>query len=145
MLNFDSGRFIRIQSGALAQAEGIRAAITDCVEQGAENLIFAGSGGAGILMWPAARLLQTRSTFPVHVEMPAELVVGGSVHLGGNSVVVIPSLSGTTAESVAALEYCRERGATVIALVGHADTPLAAGADHAFVNFAEDDTSCESF
>ena len=105
----------------------------------------SGSGGAGILMWPAARLLQTRSTFPVHVENPAELVVSGSVHLGPRSVVVIPSLSGTTPESVAALEYCQERGATVIALVGHRQTPLGIGADHAFVNFAEDDTSCESF
>ena len=77
--------------------------------------------------------------------MPAEIVVTGSVHLGEGSVVVIPSLSGTTAESVEALEYCRARGATIITLTGHADTPLAQGADHSFVNFAEDDTSCESF
>jgi fructoselysine-6-phosphate deglycase len=33
----------------------------------------------------------------------------------------------------------------VIALTGHADTPIARGTDHALVNFAEDDTSCESF
>jgi len=145
MLNFDEQRFVRIQSGALAQAQGIHAAISGCLERGARNLIFAGSGGAGILMGPAARLLQTRSTFPVHVELPAELVVSGSAHLGPGSVVVIPSLSGTTRESVAALEYCRERGATVIALVGHEDTPLGTAADYSFVNFAEDDTSCESF
>ncbi|TIO48828.1 MAG: sugar isomerase, partial [Mesorhizobium sp.] len=36
-------------------------------------------------------------------------------------------------------------GATVIALVGHEETPLGRGGDHVFVNFAEDDTSCESF
>src|SRR5690606_26648129 len=48
-------------------------------------------------------------------------------------------------ESVAALEYCRQRGATVITLVGHEDTPLAKQADYSFVNFAADDTSCESF
>ena len=59
--------------------------------------------------------------------------------------MVIPSLSGTTPESLEALEYCRARGATIITLTGHADTPLAQGADHSFVNFAEDDTSCESF
>ena len=75
--------------------------------------------------------------------MPAELVTVGSVHLGPDSVVVIPSLSGTTAESVAALEHARAAGATVISLTGHAGTPLADGADHSFVNFAEDDTSCE--
>lgn len=145
MLNFDSDRYVRIQSGALAQADDIHATIAECVNNGADNVIFAGSGGAGILMWPAARWLQTHSTFPVHVEMPAELVVNGSVHLGPRSVVVIPSLSGTTPESLEALAYCQSRGATVVALVGHADTPLAQGADHAIVNFAEDDTSSESF
>jgi fructoselysine-6-phosphate deglycase len=91
------------------------------------------------------QLLQDRSTFPVHLRLPAELVETGSVHLGPQSVVVIPSLSGTTKESVEALTYCKERGATVLTLTGHADTPLARGADHSFVNFAEDDTSCESF
>ncbi len=39
----------------------------------------------------------------------------------------------------------KEIGATVITLVGHADTPLGKEGDHVFVNFAEDDTSCESF
>jgi fructoselysine-6-phosphate deglycase len=145
MLNFDEQRFLRIQSGALALADDIHTTLGQLVAQGARNLFFLGSGGAGILMHPAARLLQTRSTFPVFVEMPAELVVTGSVHLGEGSIVVIPSLSGTTSESVEALEYCKARGATVLVLTGHADTPLGEQADHCFVNFAEDDTSCESF
>jgi fructoselysine-6-phosphate deglycase len=54
--------------------------VTAGLDAGAPNLFFAGAGGAGILMHPAARLLQTRSTFPVHVELPAELVVTGSAH-----------------------------------------------------------------
>jgi fructoselysine-6-phosphate deglycase len=119
--------------------------MADLFRQGAANLFFLGSGGAGILMFPAVQLLQDRSTFPVHLRLPAELVETGSVHLGPQSVVVIPSLSGTTKESVEALSYCKERGATVLTLTGHADTPLARDADHSFVNFAEDDTSCESF
>lgn len=39
----------------------------------------------------------------------------------------------------------KEIGTTVITLVGYADTPLGKEADHAFVNFAADDTSSESF
>jgi len=58
---------------------------------------------------------------------------------------VIPSLSGTTKESIAALDFCKARGARIVTLVGHADTPLGNLADRAFVNFAEDDTSSESF
>jgi fructoselysine-6-phosphate deglycase len=79
------------------------------------------------------------------MEIAAELVAGGHQALGKDSIAVIPSLSGTTQESVAALEYCKSGGATVLALTGHRDTPLGRNADHAFVNFAEDDTSSESF
>jgi fructoselysine-6-phosphate deglycase len=145
MLNFDESRYLGIQSGAVGLAGAIRSVVADAFAEGADNIFFVGAGGAGILMLPAAQLLQSRSTLPVHVEMPAELVVRGSVHLGDRSLVVMPSLSGTTAESVEALAYCKERGARVVALTGHAGTPLAQGADVSLVNFAADDTSCESF
>jgi fructoselysine-6-phosphate deglycase len=65
--------------------------------------------------------------------------------VGRDTLVVIPSLSGTTAESLAALDHVKAAGARVLVLTGHADSPLAAKADVSLVNFAEDDTSCESF
>ena len=145
MLNFDEDRYLRIQSGAVGLADRIHAEVERALDDGAENLFFLGSGGAGILMEPAARLLQERSTFPVHHVMPAELVVRGSVHLGPQSLVVVPSLSGTTTESVEALRWCRERGARVITLTGFIGVPLADEADVNLVNEAADDTSCESF
>ncbi|MCB1499945.1 MAG: SIS domain-containing protein [Bauldia sp.] len=145
MRDFDEARFLRIQSGAAALAEPIAAAIGELIEGGATNLFFLGTGGAAILMQPAAQLLSAHSSFPVFAPLAAELVVGGSHHLGKGSIVVIPSLSGTTRESIAAMEYCRERGATIVTLVGHAGSPLGQSGDHVFVNFAEDDTSSESF
>ncbi|HEX3003100.1 MAG TPA: SIS domain-containing protein [Angustibacter sp.] len=145
MLNFDESRYVGIQRGAVGLAERIHAAVSDALAAGVENVHFVGAGGAGILMQPAAALLQNRSTFPTFIDMPAELVVRGAAHLGPRSLVVMPSLSGTTAESVEALDYCHEKGARVMALTGHADTPLADGADVSLVNHAADDTSCESF
>ena len=145
MLNFDADRFLRIEAGALALAAPIHAAIGAAMAKGANNVFFLGTGGAAILMQPAALLLQRRSGFPAFMEIAAELVITGHHALGKHSIVVIPSLSGTTKESVATLEYCKARGATVITLVGHRDTPLGQKADHSFVNFAEDDTSSESF
>lgn len=145
MLNFDAPRFLKIQSGAVALAPSIHDVVGACLRDGARNLFFLGTGGAAILMHPAFLLLQRQSALPVFMEIAAELVAGGHQALGRNSIVIIPSLSGTTSESVATLDYCKERGATVIALVGHKETPLGQRADHAFVNFAEDDTSCESF
>ena len=145
MLNFDEQRFLRIQSGAVALQERLEKVVSDSLAAGADNIFFLGTGGVAILMQPAAQLLQQRSRLPVFVGMPAEIILTGSVNLTKKSLVVMPSLSGTTKESVALLEKLKEIGATVVTLVGHEQTPLGQGGDHVFVNFAEDDTSCESF
>lgn len=145
MLNFDEQRFLRIQSGAAGLAKRFDDVIAGCIAAGAENIFFLGTGGAAILMQPAYQLLQRRSRFPSFLDLTAELVISGSANLTKNSIVVMPSLSGTTKESVALLAKVKEIGATVLTLVGHVETPLGKGGDHVFVNFAEDDTSCESF
>lgn len=145
MLNFDPTRFLRIQTGTVTIARDLGALVGRLVAEGADSLFFMGSGGAGILMQPAADLMRRASKLPCHNVLCAEIVLTGHVALGPKSVVVMPSLSGTTKESIAAMDYVKARGATVISITGHADTPLAKGADHAFVNFAEDDTSCEMF
>lgn len=145
MLNFDADRFLRIQKGATVLAAEIDAAAERYVAEGIDSVFFLGTGGAAILMYPAAALLAQRSRLAVFTDRSAELVLTDHRSLGRRSLVVIPSLSGTTKESIAALEFCRARGARIITLVGHADTPLGKLADRAFVNFAEDDTSSESF
>jgi fructoselysine-6-phosphate deglycase len=43
------------------------------------------------------------------------------------------------------LRYAQSRGAKVVSLTGNASTPVAEHADVTFTNFAEDDTSSESF
>jgi fructoselysine-6-phosphate deglycase len=145
MLNFDPDRFRAIQTGAVDLAEPLRTTVTGLLDQGARNLFFLGAGGAGVLMLPAAQLLQRSTAFPTHIEKAAEVIAMGHSELGEGSIVVIPSLSGTTAESIDVLRYAHAQGATAIALTGNAGSPLAAEADHNFTNFAEDDTSSESF
>lgn len=145
MLNFDENRFVRIQAGAVDLAAGLQSAVDKCLADGARNLFFLGAGGAGILMQPAADVLRTRSEFGVYVDWAAEIVRTGSVRLGPHSMIVIPSLSGGTKESLAALEYGKNAGASVLTLTGKPDSPLARGADFNFSNEAADDTSSESF
>ena len=145
MLDFDGERFLRIETGAVALAPAIHAVIGTVLSAGARNIFFLGTGGAAILMQPACLLLQRQSAFPAYMEIAAEFVVAGHRALGPGSIVVIPSLSGTTRESVETLEFCKAQGATIISLVGHKGTPLGRRADHVLVNFAEDDTSSESF
>src|SRR3954452_14141587 len=120
MLNLDEERFVRTQSGAVGLAAEIDRVITQILEKGAQNLFFLGSGGAGILMLPAFDLLRSGSTMDVRLQLPAEVVHVGSPVLGKQSLVVIPSLSGTTPESLKALAYCQHLGATVVTLTGDA-------------------------
>ncbi len=127
MLNFDPARFLRIQTGTVSIARDIGTLVGRLVAEGADSLFFMGSGGAGILMQPAADLMRRASNLPCHNVLCAEIVLTGHVALGPKSVVVMPSLSGTTKESIAAMDYVKARGATVISITGHADTPLARG------------------
>lgn len=145
MLNFDEERYVGIQSGAARLAGPVREALKTELDNGAKNIFFAGAGGVNFLMQPAARILQTKSTFPTYVEMAAELVNSGNANLGPASIVVFPSVSGTTKEAIAALDFVRSRGARVMTLTARADTPLAELADINFTNFCADDTSSENF
>ncbi|SMY09838.1 SIS domain-containing protein [Flavimaricola marinus] len=145
MFNFDSDRFLRIQTGAHDTARDLGALVQKLVREGADSLFFMGSGGAGILMQPAADLMARQSAMPCFNVICADIVLTGHRALGPNSIVLMPSLSGTTQESITALDYAKGQGATVITLVGHGDTPLAKAADHCFINYAADDTSCEMF
>lgn len=145
MLNFDKDRFIRIQSGAVAIAEMARPLMRRLLNQGIERVYFMGTGGVQLLTLPAIDLIQRHSSFPVAAFYPAQVVVDPPAGLNEKALVIIPSLSGTTRESVDLLAFLKARGVTTLSLTGHADTPLAREASHTFTNFAEDDTSSESF
>lgn len=145
MFNFDADRYLAIQAGAVGVAQGLESVVAERLRSGCDNVIFAGTGGAGILMEPAAEIIAARSRFDARVIRPAELMTAGSPLLGPSSLVVVPSRSGTTRESVEVIKYAQAAGAFVLGLVGNPGTPVAQAADQAFVNFAEDDTSSESF
>jgi fructoselysine-6-phosphate deglycase len=145
MFNFDRKRFLRIQCGAIGLNEEIKKVIDKEYEKGISSLFFLGSGGAGILMQPAEFIMRNRSNLPVYTAITSEFLLTNHKDFNQNSLVILPSLSGTTEETIKVAEFCKEKGATTIALVGNAGTPLTQIADYTFVNFAEDDTSCESF
>jgi len=145
MLNFDKNRFIRIQTGAVSIAGEVRTLVRKLLSDGVERLYFMGTGGVQLLTLPAVELAQRHSLFPVSAPYPAQVVIDPPAGLDRKALVVIPSRSGTTRESVRLLPYLKQRGVQTISLTGHADTPLAQEADHNFTNFTEDDTSSESF
>jgi fructoselysine-6-phosphate deglycase len=145
MLNFDKDRFVKIQTGTLSIAGEVRALMKTLLGGGVERLYFMGTGGVQLLTHPAIELAGRHSRFPVSGEYPAQVVIDPPAGLDKNALVVIPSLSGTTKESVKLLSFLKARGVKTISLTGHKDTPLAQEADYNFTNFAEDDTSSEMF
>ena len=145
MLNFDRNRFINIQSGALALAGEVRPLVRKLLADGVERIFFMGTGGVQFLTLPAIEFARHATTFPVSAAFPAQVVLDPPAGLNEKALVVLPSLSGTTKESVQLLTFLKERGVKTLSLTGHKDTPLGRDADFNFSNFAEDDTSSESF
>lgn len=145
MLNFDKDRFIKIQSGAVSIADQARPLMRQLVSEGLERVYFMGTGGVQLLTLPAIDVALRHSTLPVSAAFPAQVVLDPPAGLNDKALVIMPSLSGTTKESVKLLSFLKERDVRVLSLTGHADTPLAQEADHTYTNFAEDDTSSESF
>ena len=145
MLNFDRNRYVRIQAGALALAGEVRPLIRKLLADGLERIFFMGTGGVQFLTLPAIELARNATTFPVSAAFPAQVVIEPPAGLDEKALVVLPSLSGTTKESVQLLAFLKARGVKTLSLTGHKDTPLGRDADHNFSNFAEDDTSSESF
>lgn len=146
MPTLDHDRYLRIQHGAVSSAPAMWEAV-EAMEAGPglKSLLFLGAGGAGILMDPAAELMMQRSTLPTRRMIGAELLTSGWAHLDAGTLVVVPSLSGTTPDALRHIDVVRSAGATVLALVGDADSPVAAASDVVVENPAADDTSSESF
>ncbi len=145
MLNFDKDRFVNIQSGAVSIAQDARALMGKLLAEGLERVFFMGTGGVQLLTLPAVDLACNSTVFPVLTAFPAQVVLQPPAGLDEKALVIIPSLSGTTRESVQLLSFLKEKGVRTLSLTGHKDTPLGMEADYNFTNFAEDDTSSESF
>jgi fructoselysine-6-phosphate deglycase len=145
MLNFDKERFVRIQSGAVAIAADVRALMHKLLNEGLERIFFMGTGGVQFLTQPAIELARNSTLLPVSAAFSAQVVLEAPAGLDEKALVILPSLSGTTRESVQLLAFLKQRGVKTLSLTGHRDTPLGLDADYNFTNFAEDDTSSESF
>lgn len=145
MLNFDRDRFVKIQSGAVAIADDLRVLVRNLLEGGLERIFFMGTGGVQFLTQPAIELARNSTLFPVSAAYSAQVVLEPPAGLDEKALVVLPSLSGTTKESVQLLSFLKERGVKTLSLTGHKNTPLGQDSDYNFTNFAEDDTSSESF
>ncbi|MET9066791.1 SIS domain-containing protein [Streptosporangium sandarakinum] len=137
MLRFNEPEFLSRTASAAALRPQIEELVDRLVDEGFDNLFLLGAGGTYAQMWPYEHLARRSSTLDVRAAIAAELVVSGDARLGERSVVVFTSVSGTTEDSIRAIEYCKARGAYTIGFTGYPDSPIAKLVDAALVTEPE--------
>ncbi|MDQ0576743.1 SIS domain-containing protein [Agromyces albus] len=134
MLGFDELTFRNQTASAIALRPQIEELVDRLHADGFDNLFLIGAGGTYAAMWPYEHLARRGSTLPVRSVIAAELIESGDASLGANSVAIFTSVSGTTDDSLRAIEYCKARGATTVAFTGYPESPIAQAVDLALVS-----------
>ncbi|MCS0635813.1 SIS domain-containing protein [Streptomyces sp. LP05-1] len=134
MLSFDETEFVTQTESLIALRPGIEELVDRLVDEGYDNVLLVGAGGTYAQMWPYEHLARRTSRLPVRAAVAAELVVSGDALLGEHTAAVFTSVSGTTEDSLRAIEYCASRGAHTVGFTGHPDSPVARGVDTALIS-----------
>ncbi|MGN9841041.1 SIS domain-containing protein [Nonomuraea sp. H19] len=134
MLGFNEPEFLAQVASAVGLRPRIEELVDRLVDEGFDSLLLVGAGGTYAQMWPYEHLARRSSTLDVRAAIAAELIVSGDARLGPRTVAVFTSVSGTTDDSVRAIEYCKSKGAYTIGFTGYPDSPVATKVDHALVS-----------
>ncbi|MFD0698952.1 SIS domain-containing protein [Paenibacillus sp. GCM10027628] len=138
MLHFDEELFLKlVEKEGLAFRGQIEEMVDGIAKRGYSNIFLIGAGGTIAMMYPYEYILKSNSTIDVHAAIAAEFMVMNNRHFSKDSVCIFTSVSGTTQETVAAAQFCKERGATTIALVAEPNTPLTQIVDHCITTGSE--------
>lgn len=112
----------------------LNAVAQEVVDGGVTNVFFVGAGGSLLAGQPAFLMLEERATrLNVSLVQSDEFNHRPPRRLGPSSLVVVASHTGTTPETVRAIETARRASAgRVIAFTRDAASPLGTGADEVF-------------
>lgn len=131
MLKFDSELFLeRVGKDAIAKQAEIESIVDEISNKGFKNIFLIGAGGTIAMMYPYEYIFKSNSSLDVHAVIAAEFMVMNHKQFSKDSVCIFASVTGTTKETVAAAQFCKERGATTIGLVATLGTPLAETVDY---------------
>lgn len=134
MLKFNETEFVAQIESLIALRPQIEKVVDRLLDEGFDNVLLVGAGGTYAQMWPYEHLARRTSQLPVRAAVAAELVVSGDARLGERTAAVFTSVSGTTDDSLRAIEYCKSRGAHTIGFTGYPDSPVARNVDTALIS-----------
>jgi fructoselysine-6-phosphate deglycase len=134
MLKFDEATFVAQVSSAVALRPQIEALIDSLQERGFDKLFLIGAGGTYAAMLPYEHLAKKQSTLPVSAVIAAELLLTGDATMTERSIAIFTSVTGTTDDSIRALEYVQQRGVFTIGFTGQPVSPIALNVDVALIS-----------
>ncbi len=134
MFNYDVERFLQDGEEVYGLRKRIESIVDEVYSKGVSNIILTGIGGTIFELMAIKKIFEDYSSFECHLMNGADMMVELPEFVNEKSVVITGSKSGDTPETIAACEYCRDKGATVISWVGDEKCPLAKVSDHTIVS-----------
>ena len=129
--------YIEAIENGVRQRPNIEMAVAELLKKKIENVFLVGCGGSLAVMSPIRHIMDIESRIPAYEYNASEFLAVKPCKFHAGSLMITSSYTGTTKETVAAAEYAKEKGASVIAFVGKPDSPLGRLADYAFTNDAK--------
>ncbi|MBR2682402.1 MAG: SIS domain-containing protein [Atopobiaceae bacterium] len=130
MLKFDERKQLDSVNGALALRPHIEAIVDGICEKGYDRIVYLGIGGTWASALQAESHAVELSDLPVYSLNAAEYNTRGDRRITKDSVIVLSSVSGNTAEIVTSMEKLNALGVTSIGFIDNADAPLAKAVTH---------------
>lgn len=136
MLNFNEEIIRKGNQNGVDLIPEVEVIVDEICKDGYSNIFLFGIGGtlcyAKQIMHIAKQL---GCTLPIYVENAQDFIFEGNANFNKDSIAVISSYTGNTAEVEAAVDKAHEKGARVIGYVEKKDSPLAKKADSLIQTF----------
>lgn len=134
MYNCDVEAFLREGGEVYGLRSHIERIVDDVYSNGVSKVILTGIGGTIFELMSIKKIFDDYSSFDCVLMNGADMLVEQPTWIDEHSLVITGSKSGDTLETLAACDYCREKGAKVISLVGSDDCQLAKKSDYTVVS-----------
>ena len=129
MLKFDEQKQIDSVRGALALRTQIEEIIDSVWDAGLRNLCWLGIGGTWASCQQVFCHMKERSALDVFVTNAAEYCTTGDRRIGAGTLVVLSSVTGSTAEMTQAVGRMKAAGAHILGFIDKKDAPLVSAVD----------------
>lgn len=131
MRKYDEKKELDSMNGALALRPQINEFIDKIHSRGYSNVCWLGIGGTYASSMQAVVHMKEKSAIETFIQHAAEYLVTGNKRITKDTLIIISSVTGSTQEVVEAINKIQQEvGATVLAFLDKADSPLGKMAHH---------------